>query len=367
MSGTPTREAPARDEVVRISRGHEHRILLMSGMKQIARAVGSGFGPRRGPALEGRGQEVMLLRDGAAIAAALVLDEPVEELGAEILRAVGRGVAAEAGDGTSTAILLADQVYRRAVRAITAGAEPQEVGRGMVLATQLALVALVEQTRTATEPDLLAVATLAAGGDRSLGELAVKAVLQGADLAVVAREDTLGDRLGRRPRDTGAGAPPSSEAPERVVILAGGATAAEASRRKVLAEKAVAAVVAARSRGVVAGGGLAYLRAAGELASMAGAGDRAEGWNAVRRALEQPLRQLAANAGEVPRRAVDVVTEGGCNRCLDAFTGALVEPTAAGILDAVGTLETALRHAASLARLLACCEVAIAIGAETRR
>jgi chaperonin GroEL len=146
------------------------------------------------------------------------------------------------------------------------------------------------------------------------------------------------------------------------VLLAGGATPVEQKRRLHLIEDAIHAARAAIAEGVVPGGGLALLRAAGALDDLISRteGNVQQGARLLQRALQQPLHFIAANCGldapAVMRKALNAKPGVG----LDARTGAFVDLVAAGIIDPVKVSYSAVRNAASVAGLILTTQTLIA-------
>ena len=146
------------------------------------------------------------------------------------------------------------------------------------------------------------------------------------------------------------------------VLLAGGATPVEQKRRLHLIEDAIHAARAAIAEGVVPGGGLALLRAAGALDDLISRteGNVQQGVRLLQRALQQPLHFIAANCGldaaAVMRKALNAKPGVG----LDARTGAFVDLVAAGIIDPVKVSYSAVRNAASVAGLILTTQTLIA-------
>src|SRR5581483_5083844 len=144
------------------------------------------------------------------------------------------------------------------------------------------------------------------------------------------------------------------------VIKVGAATEVEMKEKKARVEDAMHATRAAAEEGVVPGGGVALLRASKALDGVSASGEQAYGVGIVRRALEEPLRQIAENAGYTPSLAVARVREGkgdfGFNAARETF-----EPlVAAGVIDPTKVVRTALQNAASVAGLIVTTEAAIA-------
>jgi len=136
------------------------------------------------------------------------------------------------------------------------------------------------------------------------------------------------------------------------VINVGAATETEMKEKKARVEDALHATRAAVSEGIVAGGGVALIRAARALDKVDAEGDEAIGVDIVRRAIAEPLRQLAANAGLEGAIIVKEVESRKGNHGYDVATGKYVDMLAAGILDPTKVTRSALQNAASIAGLM---------------
>jgi len=137
------------------------------------------------------------------------------------------------------------------------------------------------------------------------------------------------------------------------VIKVGAATEIEMKEKKARVEDALHATRAAVEEGVVAGGGVAYLRAESVLAKLKGANeDQDVGINILRRALEEPLRQIVSNAGGDASVVLNQVTEGEGNYGFNAATSEYGDMVAMGIIDPTKVTRFALQNASSVAGLL---------------
>ena len=137
------------------------------------------------------------------------------------------------------------------------------------------------------------------------------------------------------------------------VIKVGAPTEVELKEKKHRIEDAVSATRAAIEEGIVAGGGAALVHAAlGALDGLGRSGDERIGVGVVRKALDEPLRWIAENAGEQGYVVVAKVREAGPGRGLDAATGQLRDLIGAGIIDPVKVTRSALENAASIAGML---------------
>jgi chaperonin GroEL len=144
------------------------------------------------------------------------------------------------------------------------------------------------------------------------------------------------------------------------VIKVGAATETEMKEKKARVEDALNATRAAVEEGVVPGGGVALLRAAKGLDSLKLQGDEATGVQIVRRALEEPIRQIVANAGLEGSVVVEKVKgASGVSQGFDAERNEYVDMMQAGILDPTKVERIALQNAASIASLLLTTEALI--------
>src|SRR5438094_2633390 len=149
------------------------------------------------------------------------------------------------------------------------------------------------------------------------------------------------------------------------VIKVGAATETAMKEKKARVEDALNATRAAVEEGIVPGGGGALLRAADALDSLKLSGDEGTGASLVRRAPEEPMRQIVENAGLEASVIVEKVRATvPINRGLDAETNEYVDMTVPGIIDPTKVERVALQHAASMASLLLTTEVIVADGPE---
>ena len=136
------------------------------------------------------------------------------------------------------------------------------------------------------------------------------------------------------------------------VIEVGAATETELKEKKHRIEDALAATRAAVEEGIIAGGGAALIDVLPALAEMEVEGDEQIGVNIVRRALEEPIRQIAANAGAEGSVIVEHVKGEPVNVGYNVLTGKYEDMFAAGIVDPVKVTRSALQNAASIAAML---------------
>ncbi|MFO0554534.1 MAG: chaperonin GroEL [Polyangiaceae bacterium] len=144
------------------------------------------------------------------------------------------------------------------------------------------------------------------------------------------------------------------------VIKVGAATETEMKEKKARVEDALHATRAAVEEGIVAGGGVALIRAQSQLDALKVAPEQQFGVSIVRRACEEPLRQIAANAGEEGSIVVQKVREGKGSFGWNAATGAYGDLLEMGVIDPVKVVRSALQNAASVASLMLTTEAMVA-------
>lgn len=144
------------------------------------------------------------------------------------------------------------------------------------------------------------------------------------------------------------------------VIQVGAATEVELKEKKLRIEDALSATRAAVEEGIVAGGGTAFIRALGAVGNLKLEGDQKIGASIVRRALEEPVRQIAQNAGLEGSVIVDMVKKESGNRGYDAANNKMVDMVQEGIVDPAKVTRSTLQNAASIAAMLLTTEALVA-------
>jgi len=500
------------------------RRALERGVDALANTVKVTLGPRgRYVVLDKKWGAPTITNDGVTVAREVELDDPFENLGAQLAKEVATKTNDVAGDGTTTATVIAQALVHEGLRAVAAGANPMSLKRGIEKATELAVEAIKNQAKDIETRDEIAHTASVSAGDPEIGEVIAKAmdvvgkegvitveesntfgieletvegmrfdkgyispyfvtdpermeavlddpyimianskissaqqllpvlekVMQSGKALIVIAEDIdgealatlvvnkirgtfksvavkapgFGDRrkamlqdiailtggqviseevglklenvtldlLGRARRVTvtkdeatvveGQGDPEDikgrvnqiraeientdsdydrEKLQERLAKLAGGvgvikvgaATEVELKEKKHRIEDALSATRAAVEEGIVAGGGVALIRAQGALDKLDLEGDEATGAAIVRKALELPLYWIAANAGLEGAVAISKVRELADNHGLDASTGEYVDLFKAGVVDPAKVTRSAVQNAVSIASLL---------------
>ena len=502
------------------------RHALLRGVEKLAKAVKATLGPSgRNVILDKKFGSPTITKDGVTVAKEIELEDPYENMGAQLVREVASKTSDIAGDGTTTATVLAESIYKEGLRNVTAGANPTSLQRGIMKAVE----AIVEELKKISKKvgdrtEIAQVATVSANWDKTIGEIiadamdkvgkdgtitveeaksiettlevvegmqfdkgylspyfvtnaeAMEAVLEnpyiliyekkisslkdmlpllekvakaGRPLLIIAEDvegealatlvvnklrGTLqvcavkapgfGDRrkamlediavltggrlisedlgiklenikledLGRTKRVTidkenttiveGEGKQVDikgriaqirrqieettsdydrEKLQERLAKLAGGvavinvgaATETEMKEKKARVEDALHATRAAVEEGIVAGGGVAYLRTQKVLDNIKGLeADEKVGVAIVRRAIEEPTRQLADNAGKEGALVVEEVKKRKGNEGYDVSADEYTDLVKAGIVDPTKVARTALQNAASISGLL---------------
>ncbi|MGW5849291.1 chaperonin GroEL [Streptomyces sp. NPDC055254] len=510
----------------------EARRGLERGMNQLADAVKVTLGPKgRNVVLEKKWGAPTITNDGVSIAKEIELEDPYEKIGAELVKEVAKKTDDVAGDGTTTATVLAQALVREGLRNVAAGANPMALKRGIEKAVEAVSAALLAQAKDVETKEQIASTASISAADTQIGELIAEAmdkvgkegvitveesqtfgleleltegmrfdkgyisayfatdmermesslddpyilivnskigsvkdllpllekVMQSGKPLLIIAEDVEGEALstlvvnkirgtfksvavkapgfgdrrkamlgdiailtggtviseevGLKLENAGLdllgrarkvvitkdettivdGAGDSDQVAGRVnqiraeiensdsdydreklqerlaklaggvaVIKAGAATEVELKERKHRIEDAVRNAKAAVEEGIVAGGGVALLQASAVFEKLELTGDEATGANAVRLALEAPLKQIAVNGGLEGGVVVEKVRNLPIGHGLNAATGKYVDMIAEGIIDPAKVTRSALQNAASIAALFLTTEAVIA-------
>lgn len=152
------------------------RIKLVSGVNKLANAVSVTLGPKgRNVALDKKWGAPNIIHDGVSVAKEIELDDPFENMGAQLVKEASVKTADIAGDGTTTATVLAQAIVNEGVKNITAGANPMVMRRGLLKASELVVSELKKKAKAIKIDDAASVATISAG-DPALGALIADAL-----------------------------------------------------------------------------------------------------------------------------------------------------------------------------------------------
>src|ERR671919_764989 len=156
----------------------EARRALEKGMNQLADAVKVTLGPKgRNVVLEKKWGAPTITNDGVSIAKEIELEDPYEKIGAELVKEVAKKTDDVAGDGTTTATVLAQAMVREGLRNVAAGANPIALKRGIEAAVETAVEIIKNSSRDVEGRDQIAqVASISANNDPEIGELIAEAI-----------------------------------------------------------------------------------------------------------------------------------------------------------------------------------------------
>src|SRR5439155_1557039 len=419
-----------------ITFNEEARRALERGMDKLANAVKITLGPKgRNVVLEKKWGAPTITNDGVSIAKEIELEDPEEKIGAELVKEVAKKTDDVAGDGTTTATVLAQAMVKEGLRNVAAGANPMSLKRGIELGVEAAVEAIKNQAKEVDNKDDIAHVAAISAADPEIGEQIAEAMDKvGKDGVITVEESqTFGMELelveGMRfdkgyispyfitdpermeavleepyillanqkisavkdllpilekvvtKDDTtiveGGGSPEEikgrinqikseiektdsdydrEKLQERLAKLSGGvavirvgaATEVELKEKKHRIEDAVQTTKAAVEEGIVPGGGVALLTAQASLEKLDLQGDEATGARIVHKALEEPLKQIAHNAGLEGGVVVEKVRTLGPGWGLDAARGEYGDMFKTGIVDAAKVTRSALQNAASI-------------------
>ncbi|WP_024787623.1 MULTISPECIES: chaperonin GroEL [unclassified Lebetimonas] len=151
---------------------------LLKGVEKLADAVRVTMGPKgRNVLLQRSFGAPHITKDGVSVAKEVELKDPVENMGAQLVKEVASKTADEAGDGTTTATVLAHAIFKEGLKYITAGANPIAVKRGMDKAVEAIIAELKKMSKPVENKEQIAqVATISANNDKKIGELIAEAM-----------------------------------------------------------------------------------------------------------------------------------------------------------------------------------------------
>ena len=169
----------------------EARKAMLQGVNTLANAVRVTLGPKgRNVILGKKFGSPVITKDGVTVAKEIDLPDNYENMGAQMVREVAVKTNDTAGDGTTTATVLAQIIFRDGVKNVTAGANPMSLQRGIQLATEKVVAELGRiSKKVKSEEDLTNVATVSANNDREIGELISRAMEQVGKDGVVTVEE----------------------------------------------------------------------------------------------------------------------------------------------------------------------------------
>src|SRR5687768_325223 len=154
------------------------RHALLKGINKLSRAVTATLGPRgRNVVLDKKFGSPTVTKDGVTVAKEIELEDPYENMGAQMVREVASKTSDAAGDGTTTATLLAEAIYREGLKFVTAGGNPIGIQRGILKAVEASVAQLARITKKVKDKEeIKQVATVSANWDNTIGEIIADAM-----------------------------------------------------------------------------------------------------------------------------------------------------------------------------------------------
>lgn len=180
--------------VKEIKFGNDARSRMLAGVSVLAKTVKVTLGPKgRNVVLDKSYGAPKITKDGVSVAKEIELADKFENMGAQLVKEVAQKTADKAGDGTTTATVLAEAIITEGCKAVAAGMNPMDLKRGI----DLAVSAVVEDVKSRSKPiktseEIAQVGTISANGDRSIGEYLAQAMEKVGNEGVITVEDAKG-------------------------------------------------------------------------------------------------------------------------------------------------------------------------------
>src|SRR5213592_4863777 len=160
-----------------IVHGEESRQAILRGVNLLADAVKVTLGPKgRNVVIEKKFGSPTITKDGVTVAKEIELQDGLENIGAQMVKEVASKTSDVAGDGTTTATVLAQAIYREGARNVTAGANPMAIKRGIDKSVAAITVALETMSKPVTGPMIAQVGTISANHDEAIGRIIAEAM-----------------------------------------------------------------------------------------------------------------------------------------------------------------------------------------------
>jgi chaperonin GroEL len=173
-----------------IVHGEESRAAILRGVNQLADAVKITLGPKGRNVVLGRAYgSPTITKDGVTVAKEIDLKDPLENMGAQMVREVASKTSDIAGDGTTTATVLAQAIYREGVKTVAAGVNPMALKRGIDKAVERATATIKKLSKPVAGDMIAQVGTISANGDAAIGELIAEAMAKVGKDGVITVED----------------------------------------------------------------------------------------------------------------------------------------------------------------------------------
>ncbi|HVS31854.1 MAG TPA: chaperonin GroEL [Thermoanaerobaculia bacterium] len=177
----------------RITYGEEARQSILKGVNKLADAVKVTLGPKgRNVVIEKKFGSPTITKDGVTVAKEIELKDELENAGAQMVREVASKTSDTAGDGTTTATVLAQAIYREGIKNVTAGANPMELKRGIELGVKAAVEAIDKLSKPVEGKDIAHIGTISANNDEEIGSIIASAMEKVGKDGVITVEEARG-------------------------------------------------------------------------------------------------------------------------------------------------------------------------------
>jgi len=174
-----------------IIHGEESRAAILRGLNQLADAVKITLGPRGRNVVLGKTYgSPTITKDGVTVAKEIDLKNSMENMGAQMVKEVASKTSDVAGDGTTTATVLAQAIFREGVKTVAAGANPMALKRGIDKAVERAIATIKKMSKPVKGDMIAQVGTISANGDTTIGELIAEAMNKVGKDGVISVEDS---------------------------------------------------------------------------------------------------------------------------------------------------------------------------------
>ena len=177
----------------RITYGEEARQAILKGVNKLADAVKVTLGPKgRNVIVERKFGSPTITKDGVTVAKEIELKDELENAGAQMVREVASKTSDTAGDGTTTATVLAQAIYREGIKNVTAGSNPMELKKGIEMAVKAAVEAIDAMAKPVEGKDIAHIGTISANSDEEIGGIIAEAMGKVGKDGVITVEEARG-------------------------------------------------------------------------------------------------------------------------------------------------------------------------------
>jgi chaperonin GroEL len=177
----------------RVTYGEEARQAILRGVNKLADAVKVTLGPKgRNVVIEKKFGSPTITKDGVTVAKEIELKDELENAGAQMVREVASKTSDTAGDGTTTATVLAQAIYREGIKNVTAGANPMDLKKGIETAVRAAVESIDKMAKPVEGKDIAHIGTISANNDEEIGTIIAQAMEKVGKDGVITVEEARG-------------------------------------------------------------------------------------------------------------------------------------------------------------------------------